>query len=89
MDVVLRRQDSRILTFPYLKDPRLSRHLSVASAHPFDIHLSWPRMLLKRAELLTNSDDACANYKAELGARLKNDGCISVRIAARTPLSCC
>ena len=76
LDLVFRRQDGRIAVCPYLKDPCLSRRLSRLSAHPWEIHQSWPKMLFKRAELLTNSSEALCEYKSVLTSRLRNDGCL-------------
>ena len=76
LDVVLRREDDRIVTYPYLKDPGLSRRLSCKSAHPREIHLAWPKMMLQRVPSLSNSDGGVAAYNAELLRRLYNDGCL-------------
>ena len=75
LDIVLKRHDNRILTFPFLKDPCLSRRLSCKSAHPRDVHVSWPEMMLKRVNTLTSSGDAVCEYTDELLKRLREDGC--------------
>ena len=76
LDVVIRRHNDRVETFPFLKDPRLSRRLSMVSAHPRDIHLAWPRIMLERVVPLTKSADAIYEFSDEVRNRLRNDGCL-------------
>ena len=76
LDIVVQRDGEHLNTFPYLKDPGLSRRLSRHSAHPHEVHKSWPKMLLKHADELTSSKDALCDYRKVLTDRLICNGCM-------------
>ena len=76
LDLMVRREGDRIMALPYLKDPGLSRRLSRESAHPWAVHAAWPRMMLKRGEKLTDSNEALVAYNDELRSRFLADGCV-------------
>ena len=76
LDLVIRRERNRLVKAPHLKDPGLSRRLSRFSAHPHEIHRSWPKIMLNRAASLTIGEDAQCGYRSELTNRLINDGCV-------------
>ena len=66
LDLEICRSDTRILTLPSPKDPGLSRRLSRKSAHPWSVHVCWPRMMIGRVASLTSSTDAIEAYTLEL-----------------------
>ena len=76
LDIVLRREGASILSFPFLRNPGLKRMLSKQSAHPWAVHTSWPRFMMRRVENLTNSHDALVEYKNELQDRLRANDCV-------------
>ena len=78
LDMTIRREEDRLVTLPFLKNPRLSRRLSASSAHAHEVHAAWPRMMLRRIGALSHSLEAKNEYEIELTKRLENDGCLLV-----------
>jgi hypothetical protein len=74
LDVEIRRVDDRLITIPVLKDPGLAKRLTCDSAHPFKVHSSWPRMMMKRVEKLATEAVDVLSYKQELSSQFVKDG---------------
>ena len=92
LDIVVQREDCRVVALPFLKDPNLSRKLPVSSAHPWSVHKSWPSVLVKRTMSLASKDVIVKPFLEEVSARLRNDGCFvpsfaesSSKMLARKP----
>ena len=68
--------DDGIVCSPFQKDPGLSRRLAKSSAHPFSVHASWPRAMIKNLKLLTNSEDVAQMHIQEFQRRLYRDDCV-------------
>ena len=92
LDIVVQREDCRVVVSPFLKDPNLSRKLPVSSAHPWSVHKSWPLVLAKRMGSLASRSAMVQPFLDEMFARLRSDGCFvpafaesSSKMLARKP----
>ena len=76
LDISVRRDGDRLICSPFLKDPGLARRLSACSAHPLAVHKSWPKVMLRRMGLLSNSEQEALAFVEEMTRRLMRDGCL-------------
>jgi hypothetical protein len=72
--VHLYREGNCIRFEPVHKDLHLARRIAPDSAHPLAVHKAWPRMLVRRAERLSWSDDLKRFHRQKVVSDLGSQG---------------